>query len=222
MRKVLVLIILILLASCAGGTLGNLFPMPKFLKGSIEDGLYTSPKGIFSVLAPFSQGSTPFTYMEVQESSRDSWDGVTFYSSTHSRNRYRVEVGLASQGDVIQDTDHYLNESSKYFMEKYTTAGATNYQIVMSGKMAMGNGDASFSIHRYTAPSNFSVLNIASTAPYQAWILIVTRASKCGLLYMSFEFAGNCEPCSRGDIEALRDGRGDIDRMLDSIKVRAE
>lgn len=219
MRKIFVLATSFLLASCAGGTFGNLLPLPKFLKGSIEDGLYSSPTGVFSVVTPFLQDSTPFAYMEVKENSKDGWDSVTFYSSTHTRNRYRVEAGLASEEDVIRDAEYYLSESSKFFKDKYTAAGATNYQVVSSGGVVIGDGDARFSIHRYTAPPRFSVLNLASTASYQAWILIVTRVTEDGVLYMSFDFPGDCEPCSKGDIESLRGDHKDIDRMLDSIKV---
>lgn len=84
MRK-LILLLPILLTGCAGGTFGNLVPLPKILDGILENGVYTSPKGSFRVLSPFPEGKYEFTYMEVNEGGKDNWE--TFGFAPQPRHR---------------------------------------------------------------------------------------------------------------------------------------
>jgi hypothetical protein len=90
---------------------------------------------------------------------------------------------------------------------------------VSSGEVELAVGEAVFSIHRYTAPPRFSVTKASSSIPYPAWLLMVTHASPGGVLALSFDFSGKCEPCEAGDIDGVRAIQSGVDRMFDSVAV---
>lgn len=223
MRKLMLMLLLpFLLVGCAGGTFANLIPLPKVLDGQLEDGTYTSPMGSFSVLTPFSADSYAFTYMEVDEGGKGNWENVRFRSSTAPTEIYRVETGIAGEGDTVRKAEEYLDEVGTGFKKRYETNGATDFEKVSSGSVMLETGEAVFSLHRYTAPSRFSLFNLSSSEPYAGWALIVVHASPKGVLYLSFDFSSECDPCERGDLDGVRELHPGIDRMLSSILVNWE
>lgn len=75
-----------------GGTIGGLFPAPKFLKGKIENGIYIAQDKSFSVSIPHSIGSYEYTHMQVKEQYSDHGTYVSFGPSAFDQRIYRVQI----------------------------------------------------------------------------------------------------------------------------------
>jgi len=78
--------------STTGGTVGGLFPAPKFLKGTIENDTYRSPDGLFEVGCPQPKGSYEYRYMAVKELYDPKGDYVSFGPAATDISIYRVNV----------------------------------------------------------------------------------------------------------------------------------
>jgi hypothetical protein len=94
-RAILFTAAAIVLAGCAttGGTIGGLFPAPKFLKGEIKNNIYTARDKSFSVAVPHKDGSYEYTYMQVKEQYSEYGAYVSFGPAALDLNIYRVETG---------------------------------------------------------------------------------------------------------------------------------
>ncbi|VAW71619.1 hypothetical protein MNBD_GAMMA12-86 [hydrothermal vent metagenome] len=79
--------------SSTGGTLGGLFPMPKFMKGKVKNNIYHALDGSFEIKTPFKQGSKFYTYMKVKEKYSNIGTYVSFNTSIYPNEFYRVEIG---------------------------------------------------------------------------------------------------------------------------------
>ncbi|MBK8016147.1 MAG: hypothetical protein IPK20_05125 [Betaproteobacteria bacterium] len=84
----------IVLSGCesTGGIIGGLIPAPKFTKGSLDAGVYTSKDRKFAVASPFEPGSNEYTYMEIKESYLEGEAHIMFLSSVRPAEVYRVDV----------------------------------------------------------------------------------------------------------------------------------
>src|SRR5487761_596756 len=103
------------LAGCSttGGDIGGLFPAPKFLKGSIENNVYTSKDKLFSIAIPHKQGSYEYKYMQVKEEYHNGYDYVSFGPAAFDQSIYRVEVvPRAPPGEARPS----LNEAASKFL----------------------------------------------------------------------------------------------------------
>jgi|GEM_PF-1746936 len=94
---------MVFLGGCAGGTLGNLIPLPKMLKGDVRNSVYYAKGDLFSIDSPFPQGSADYTYAEVKETYRDKQALVTFHTSTAGAEYYHADVERLpeSSGDSV-------------------------------------------------------------------------------------------------------------------------
>jgi hypothetical protein len=84
-----------LLAACdsTGGAIGNLVPAPKFLKGKIANGVYTSADGYFSVKVPHKEGSEEFRYMRVKEQVAAIGLYLSFGPAALNQDIFRIDIG---------------------------------------------------------------------------------------------------------------------------------
>ena len=86
----------VLLVGCettsTGGTIGGLFPAPKFLKGEIENDIYIAQDKSFSVRIPHSIGSYEYTHMQVKEQYSDHGTYVSFGPSAFDRGIYHIQI----------------------------------------------------------------------------------------------------------------------------------
>jgi len=99
--------------STTGGDIGGLFPAPKFLKGSIENNVYTSKDKLFSIAIPHKQGSYEYKYMQVKEEYHNGYDYVSFGPAAFDQSIYRVEVvPRAPPGEARPS----LNEAASKFL----------------------------------------------------------------------------------------------------------
>ncbi|MDW5376003.1 hypothetical protein R6258_03620 [Halomonas sp. HP20-15] len=79
--------------STTGGTIGGLIPAPKLMKGKVENSIYYAMDGSFEIKTPFEQGSYSYKYMEVKEQYANVGAYVSFNTSVHPNEFYRVEIG---------------------------------------------------------------------------------------------------------------------------------
>lgn len=94
------------LAGCetSGGTIGGLLPAPKFLKGEIKNGTYTSDDKTFSVAIPHKEGTGEYRHMQVKEQTNQFGAYVSFGPSAFDQSIYRVEIGrqLVAAGEKLR------------------------------------------------------------------------------------------------------------------------
>jgi len=79
--------------STTGGSIGGLFPAPKFLKGKIEGNMYVSKDNDFEIQIPHIDGSDEFLYMQVKEQYNNSGAYISFGPAALDKSIYRVEIG---------------------------------------------------------------------------------------------------------------------------------
>ena len=79
-------------ASTTGGSIGNLMPAPKFLKGSIKDNIYSGPDHYFSVRIPHDVGSYEYQYTKIKEQFADDGDYLSFGPAALDQCIYRLDI----------------------------------------------------------------------------------------------------------------------------------
>ncbi|HEV7164167.1 MAG TPA: hypothetical protein VGO35_02110 [Gammaproteobacteria bacterium] len=94
-------------AGCAhtGGDVGGLIPAPKFLKGAIENNVYTAQDKRFTVSVPHAQGSYEYSYMQVKEQYGQVEDYISFGPAAVNQSIYRIDFVTAPAGRSLPDLD---------------------------------------------------------------------------------------------------------------------
>lgn len=84
----------LVLAGCSttGGTIGGLFPAPKFLKGEIGNNIYTAMDKSFSVAVPHKSGSYEYKYMQVKEQYAEDGAYVSFGPAAFNQSIFRIHT----------------------------------------------------------------------------------------------------------------------------------
>ncbi|RJQ48991.1 MAG: hypothetical protein C4528_01500 [Gammaproteobacteria bacterium] len=108
--------------STTGGTIGGLFPAPKFLKGEIKNDIYTAQDKSFSVVVPHKDGSYEYTYMQVKEQYSEYSAYVSFGPAAIDQSVYRIEtakrVTPGSQSVKLDDVAPKIVEGYKAQLQK--------------------------------------------------------------------------------------------------------
>jgi hypothetical protein len=92
--SILTLMVTCLLTGCdhAGGSIGNLVPAPKFLKGTIKDGVYSAPDNFFSISVPQQEGSNEYRYMQIKERFSDAEVYLSFGPAAIDQSIFRLDI----------------------------------------------------------------------------------------------------------------------------------
>jgi hypothetical protein len=129
--------------STTGGTIGGLFPAPKFLKGEIKNNIYTAQDKSFSVAVPHKDGSYEFTYMQVKEQNSEYGAYVSFGPAALDQSIYRVEIAKrvtpGSQNVKFDDAAPKIVEGYKAQLQNgygTTPQEAESRQETINGKKA--------------------------------------------------------------------------------------
>lgn len=145
LRFVLFVAAVFTLAGCSttGGTIGGLFPAPKFLKGEIKNNIYTAQDKSFSVSVPHKDGSYEYTYMQVKEQYSEYGAYVSFGPAAFDQSVYRIEtakrVTPGSQSVKFDDVAPKIVEGYKAQLQKgYGTVPqeAESRQETINGRKA--------------------------------------------------------------------------------------
>jgi hypothetical protein len=113
---VFLLAVLLVLGGCSGtgGTFGNLVPLPKLLRGTVEGNVYYAPDRSFSVATPHpSTGSGretyEWTYAKVKEGEDEGLRFVEFGPFAWDLSRYSVDVFPPAPGVTLDKAaDNYF------------------------------------------------------------------------------------------------------------------
>ena len=151
-RKLLAVIFsLTLIVSCSttGGTIGGLFPAPKFTKGTIVNDRYTSKDGDFFVAIPHKDGTYEYTYMQIKEQYSELGAYISFGPAALDQSIYRLEIGKKlspeSQDLAFEDTVNlvidnyskqleigYKSKPTLISKNKLTINGIDSYSILLT------------------------------------------------------------------------------------------
>jgi hypothetical protein len=144
-RVVLFVVATLVLVGCSttGGTIGGLFPAPKFLKGEIKNNTYTAEDKSFSVAVPHKDGSYEYTYMQVKEKYSEYGAYVSFGPAAFDQSIYRIEtakrVTAGSESVKFDEVAPKVVEVYKTQLQKgYGTAPqeVTSRQEIINGRKA--------------------------------------------------------------------------------------
>ncbi len=93
MKLVLLTLTLVFFSTAysTGGTIGGLLPAPKFIKGKISKGIYTSPDKDFQIKVPNWEDKSQYLYMKIKEKFSKTGEYLSFGSAATNLNIYRVE-----------------------------------------------------------------------------------------------------------------------------------
>ncbi len=128
-RVFLLVIVMLVSVGCSttGGTIGGLFPAPKFLKGDIKNNTYTAQDKSFSVAVPHKDTSYEYKYMHVKEQYSEFEAYVSFGPAALDTSIYRIQIGKRitpeSQSVKLEDVAPIILENYRAQLEKgYGTA----------------------------------------------------------------------------------------------------
>lgn len=130
------------LSGCAstGGDIGGLVPAPKFLKGSIDNNVYTAQDKRFTVAVPHAQGSYEYTYMKVKEQYNPLDDYVSFGPAAFDQDIYRVDVAFrATPGSMVPS----FGDTAPKMLAEFQKQGEQAYNAPfspLSDEMTQVNG----------------------------------------------------------------------------------
>lgn len=141
-KNILILISAIILSSCAttGGSIGNLFPAPKFLKGEIKNNVYIGKDNIFTITPPHKEESYEYKYMAIKEQYKPNNAYVSFGPAALNKSIYRVEVVIAPKGQKPN-----LNHASSIiesYSQQILKGSSTKPEIQETKKVKIHNHDA--------------------------------------------------------------------------------
>jgi hypothetical protein len=130
------------ISACAatGGSIGNLIPAPKFLKGNIENDIYTTQDKTFSIMVPHKSESYEYKYMQVKEQSSEYGAYVSFGPAAMDQSIYRVETGSRTSSSMsVEDAapkivEDYKSQLKNAYGIKPTEVSAN--QNLINGKKA--------------------------------------------------------------------------------------
>ena len=159
-------LLLAALAACAstGGTIGGLVPAPKILKGSIDNNVYTSKGGVFTVAVPHPQGSNEYTYMHVKEEYKDGYTYVSFGPAATDQSIYRVNLVMRTPPDSMRPS---LDEAAPAILavceEKMQQVYGASAKLTSNGKTQMDGHDAYYWQLKQLVPAGKLVNNAPVT-----------------------------------------------------------
>lgn len=122
-----------------GGIYKNLIPLPKFMKGEVVNNVYISQDGTFEINAPFKEGVSAYTYMEVKEQYYANGAYVSFLSSVASREVYRVEIGKApSDPNKIKTLEDIIDPLLASYKQQLSNYGSVPVEVRRINKDSNG------------------------------------------------------------------------------------
>jgi hypothetical protein len=129
------------LVGCAGtgGTLDNLVPLPKILKGKVVNSTYYAPGGAFQIETPHPTTGYEWLYGKVKEGSDAQLQFVEFGPFAFDLNTYSVDVVPAQPG-------HSVEEVAKHWWEQKTRQG--EFEQLVQASVELNRKRAYYSAYR--------------------------------------------------------------------------
>lgn len=181
LRKLFVVIISVIVVGCSstGGTIGGLFPAPKFLDGKIENDTYLSKNSDFSVSVPHKDGTYEFTYLQIKEQYSELGAYISFGPAAMDQSIYRLEIGKklspeSKQVDFSSAVDAVIANYSKQL-----ELGYKSKPTLIKREKTMINGFETYVVHLTQKLSNQDLEHevIVTNYPTMAAIFWVQKSS---------------------------------------------
>ena len=127
-KSLSVIALVTFVSGCAstGGSVGGFFPAPKFLKGDIENNVYTSKDKRFTVSIPHQMVSYEYKYMKVKEQYKENGVYVSFGPAAYNYSIYRYKnivypKGIKNTVSMNTVAHNVIEDSKKKMLEMYDT-----------------------------------------------------------------------------------------------------
>ncbi len=190
----LLLSISIIGCSTTGGTIGGLFPAPKFTKGKINNDIYTSKDKDFSVSIPHKKGTREFTYLQIKEQYRNTGAYINFGPAALDQSIYRLEIGKKLTPE--NKNNFVLSDAVDAVIESYSKQLEVTYkskpELVKKEKILI-NGFESYAVNLTQNAPNQTLTHeiIVTDYPTMAVIFWVqeSSANSFGASINALEFA---------------------------------
>jgi len=181
LRKISIIIISVIIIGCSstGGTIGGLFPAPKFLEGQIKKDTYISKNNDFTVSIPHKDGTYEFTYLQIKEQYNELGAYISFGPAAMDQSIYRLEIGkkLSPQSQQVEFSSVVDAVVKNY--SKQLELGYKSKPTIIKKEKIMINGFESFVIHLTQSVSNQTLEHevIVTNYPKMAAIFWVQKSS---------------------------------------------
>ena len=213
--RVVLFSVIFLVGGCSstGGTFAGLIPLPKFLKGKVQDSIYHAEDGSFRVRTPFAEGTYAYQYMEVKEQYSDVGAYVSFNSSVYPNEIYRIEIGKKldkSQpspafedlvGTLLQGYKKQLAGYGGEVIEKWRS------ETTLNGKRAM-----IVTLEQLIPRPHYADKSIQH-------IIYIVESPNGGGGVIWVQWPHGCSPCSKGPEIKIRTGNKRIKSFIESFEL---
>lgn len=167
-------LLLCALAACAstGGTIGGLVPAPKILQGSIDNNVYTSKGGTFTVAVPHPQGSDEYRYMHVKEQYRDNETYLSFGPSAVDQSVYRVDLLMRmTPGSMDPSLDQTAPQLLANVEQQAQKAYGGDVTVTSSDKTQVNGREALHWLLKQVAPAGKLVNDAPVTLVHEVYAI---------------------------------------------------
>lgn len=204
--------------STTGGTIGNLIPAPKFLKGDVKDSKYHAADGSLEINTPFPQRTPAYTYMEVKERYASTGAYVSFNSSVAPNEIYRIEVGKKLDESQLvpkfEDVVEIMLRGYKQQLLGYGTEPVEEWRTETS----LGGKRAMLVTLRQTIPLNRSYRG--SSGGYVAHHILYVVESTGGAGAVWIQWPHGCDACAVGPENDVLETHERIRSFLTSFHLK--
>jgi hypothetical protein len=179
--KISIIIMSVVIFGCSstGGTIGGLFPAPKFLDGKIQNDIYISKNNDFTISIPHKDGTYEFTYLQIKEQYNELGAYISFGPAAMDQSIYRLEIGkkLSPESQQVEFSSAVDLVVSNY--SKQLELGYKSKPRLIKKEKTMINGFESFVVHLTQNVSNQTLEHevIVTNYPKMAAIFWVQKSS---------------------------------------------
>ncbi len=158
--------------STTGGDIGGLFPAPKFLKGSIDNNIYTSKDKLFTIAVPHVQDSYEYKYMKVKEEYINHNDYVSFGPAAFDQSIYRVNVTMrATLGSMQPNFDTIAPELLSGSEQQIQKTYGTEPVVVQSSKIQINGRETYYWQLHQEVPAGILMSDRAVTLDHKIYVI---------------------------------------------------
>jgi len=158
--------------STTGGDIGGLFPAPKFLKGSIDNNIYTSKGKLFTIAVPHAQDSYEYKYMKVKEEYTKNNDYVSFGGAAFDQSIYRVNVTMrATPGSMQPSFDTIAPELLSNSEQQIQKAYGTEPVVLQSSKIQINGQETYYWQLHQEVPAGVLISDRAVTVDHEIYVI---------------------------------------------------
>lgn len=174
LHAVLLVLAAVTISGCSttGGTVGGLFPAPKFLKGEIKNNIYTAQDKSFSVAVPHKDGSYEYTYMQVKEQNSEYGAYVSFGPAALDQSIYRVETAQrVTPGSQNVKLDNFAPKIVEGYKAQLQNGYGSTPQEIESRQETINGKKAYYYKLTHVVPAGKYISNQAATFTHEVYVI---------------------------------------------------